>query len=254
MKYFPALVVCLFSFFLIGAESCSLAPTASIAKVRSTDNNGPDRAQVAIKRNKPLMEKLLSMRGVSLDQPLLMRAFKQEGIIEVWAKSTAENSYKKVKIYPVCAYSGLLGPKEKTGDLQTPEGFYSIKPQYMNPNSSFHLSFDLGFPNRSESARGWTGTDLMVHGDCISEGCYAMTDDNMEELYTLAHMNFQAGHKQFDFHSFPFQMTSSNMAAYKDNPWHKFWTELKVGYDSFEASKRPPKILTSANGYQITSQ
>lgn len=240
------------SLALMGMKGCSSVPTASTNKVRTTDNNVPERAEIAIKRNRNKIKALFNRRGASFEQPIFMRAFKEEGVIEVWGVSRKGGRYRRVKNYPICAYSGTLGQKQKEGDLQTPEGFYKVKPGYMNPHSAFHLSFDIGFPNAYDKAQGWTGSDLMVHGDCISRGCYAMTDDNMEELYTIATLNFEAGHDNFDFHAFPFRMTAANLRRHGKNRWMTFWLELRNGYSAFEASKKPPLIQGKTDGYHVT--
>ena len=173
--------------------------------------------------------------------PIMMRIYKQEGMLEVWkAKSTGE--YSLVKEYEICQWSGELGPKFEEGDRQAPEGFYHIRPHHMNPWSSYYLSFNMGFPNSFDRAHNRTGSNLMVHGACSSAGCYSMTDEHVLEIYAFAREAFRGGQGSFQVQAFPFRMTAENMAAHRDHEHFEFWQMLKVGYDHFELTKRPPDV------------
>ena len=97
------------------------------------------------------------------------------------ARTTAASTI--FKTYPICSYSGGLGPKIQQGDRQAPEGFYLVSLEQLNPRSKYYLAFNVGFPNAYDRAYGRTGSNIMVHGDCTSSGCYAMTDAVMEEIY-----------------------------------------------------------------------
>src|ERR1044071_148163 len=147
-----------------------------------------------------------------------------------------------LKTYPICRWSGGLGPKVKEGDRQAPEGFYTITPGQMNPNSNYYLAFNTGYPNAFDRAWGRSGSELMVHGDCSSRGCYAMTDEQMVEIYALARESFFAGQRSFQLQAYPFRMTALNMAKHRNNPSYPFWKMLKVGYDHFEATKQEPRV------------
>src|SRR5689334_14050903 len=182
------------------------------------------------------------------DSPILVRLFKEEAEVEVW-KQTRDGAYALLKTYPICRWSGDLGPKKKEGDRQAPEGFYTITPGHMNPNSSYYLAFNTGFPNAYDRAWGYTGSDLMVHGDCSSRGCYAMTDEQMQEIYALARESFFGGQKAFQLEAFPFRMTALNMAKHRNNPNFAFWKMLKEGYDHFEATRQEPKVAVCEKHY-----
>lgn len=173
--------------------------------------------------------------------PIMMRIYKQEGMLEVW-KAKSNGRYALVKEYEICKWSGVLGPKFKEGDRQAPEGFYSIRPHQMNPKSSYYLSFNMGFPNRFDRAHGRTGSNLMVHGACSSAGCYSMTDEQVLEIYAFAREAFRGGQPAFQVQAYPFRMTAENMAVHRNNEHYEFWQMLKVGYDHFELTKRPPKV------------
>lgn len=179
--------------------------------------------------------------GSSENAPLYIRIFKEEAVLEAW-KKTSDGTYALLKSYPICAYSGKTGPKKKEGDRQAPEGFYSITPGQMNPNSSYHLSFNLGYPNAFDRSYGRTGAHLMVHGSCSSRGCYAMEDEPIAEIYALGREAFEGGQRAFKVHAFPFRMTPENMARNRKNEHFVFWQNLKNGYDHFEITKKPPRI------------
>jgi len=181
--------------------------------------------------------------------PVFIRIFKKESMLEVWIKP--EHEYVLFKQYPICAFSGSLGPKLKEGDRQSPEGFYAVKKHQLNPNSSYHLSFNLGFPNSYDKAHHRTGSYLMVHGECVSIGCYAMTNPKIEEIYKLIEEALKKGQKYVQVHAFPFYMNDINMAEHEENKWYAFWTELKEGYDYFEAEKLPPTIKVENKHYTI---
>ena len=151
--------------------------------------------------------------------------------------------------WDICTWSGTLGPKLREGDGQSPEGFYYVTPGALNPNSSYHLSFNLGFPNAYDRALGRTGSFLMVHGDCVSVGCYAMTDAGIEEIYALVERAFAGGQPGVRVHVFPFPLTTANLAAQADNPNHAFWQNLKTGWERFETDARPPDVTVVDKRY-----
>ena len=195
------------------------------------------------KANRPLTSAAvasLAAMGSSPGAPMMVRIFKDTSQLEVW-KQTSAGDFRLFKTYAICAYSGDLGPKIKEGDRQSPEGFYTITPGLMNPNSNYYLAFNTGFPNKFDRAYGRTGSDLMVHGDCSSRGCYAMTDEGIAEIYALARETFKGGNPSFQLQIFPFHMTPQNLAKQSKSPNLDFWKNLKEGYDQFEIAKVPPK-------------
>ena len=177
--------------------------------------------------------------GSSPGEAMLIRLFKEENVLEVW-KRKKSGTYGLFKTYEICAWSGALGPKFKEGDRQAPEGFYTVRPGHMNPNSSYYLSFNTSFPNKFDRAHGRTGTDLMVHGDCSSRGCYSMTDEQIAEIYSLGRDAFRGGQRSFQLQLYPFRMTPQNMARHRKSEHIDFWKNIKIGYDMFEMSKQLP--------------
>jgi len=169
---------------------------------------------------------LMDSKGLSKNDPILVRAFKKESEMEVW-KRGSNGKYALLKTYPICRWSGQLGPKVQTGDRQAPEGFYTITPGQMNPNSNYYLSFDTGFPNAYDQQLGRTGSLLMVHGSCSSAGCFAMTDESIAEIYAIAREAFAGGQRGFQFQSYPFRMTAENLA--QPRPEHRLLAEPEGG-------------------------
>lgn len=196
------------------------------------------------KANQPVPPKLIAAmaeKDMDLQSPILVRLFKQEAELEVW-KQTRSGQFALLKTYPICRWSGDLGPKVREGDRQAPEGFYSINPGQMNPQSAYYLSFNTGYPNAFDRALGRTGSQLMVHGDCSSRGCYAMTDEQIAEIYSLGRESFFGGQKAFQLQAYPFKMTPVNMAKHRNNPNMPFWKMIKQGYDHFEVTRQEPKV------------
>src|SRR5262249_11688134 len=224
------------------ARSAAMAAGCAVALAGCLPGGGS--MLVGEKATRPLsneMVDLIEKKGMSKETPILVRIFKEESELEIW-KQTADGRYEHVKSSPICRRSGELGPKIKPGDRQAPEGFYAITPGLMNPNSSYYLAFNMGFPNAFDRALGRTGANLMVHGDCSSSGCYAMTDDQIGEIFALARESFEGGQRSFQVQAYPFHMTPANLAKHRDNPNMAFWKMLKEGNDHFEVTRQEPKV------------
>jgi murein L,D-transpeptidase YafK len=201
----------------------------------------------------PATTALMASKGMSQADPILIRAYKKESELEVW-KRGREGKYALLKTYPICRWSGQLGPKVREGDRQAPEGFYTVTPAQMNPNSSFYLSFDTGFPNAFDRAHGRTGSHLMVHGTCSSRGCFAMTDEAIAEVYAVAREAFAGGQRGFQFQSYPFRMTAENLAKHRADPNMPFWNNLKEGSDYFEVLKEEPRVAVANMRYHFGAE
>jgi len=207
------------------------------------------KSQDAYRRVAPKLNKALQRKGATLGDPVFIRIFKQEQQLEVWLRQGL--SYTFFKSYSICRFSGKLGPKLKEGDKQSPEGFYTVGVNQLNPNSDYHLSFNLGFPNEYDRCHNRTGSLLMIHGRCSSVGCFAMTDFRMDEIYALVESAIISGQQQIPVHIFPFKMTWVNMAIHKDSKWIDFWENLKEGYDYFEGHRTPPLVTVQDNRYHF---
>ncbi|MGN6450027.1 MAG: hypothetical protein ACTHLK_15815 [Brucella intermedia] len=205
---------------------------------------GSSVSDLSLRAEKPLPEKVVAKmkaKGMTRTSPIMVRIFKEEGVLEVW-KQKNNGKYDQIASYEICKWSGKLGPKYIEGDRQAPEGFYTVRPAQMNPNSNYYLAFNIGFPNAYDRANCRTGQHLMVHGACSSSGCYSMTDEQVAEIYAFGRDAFKGGQRDFQIQAFPFRMTAANMARYKSDPNYSFWKMLKQGYDAFETTKVPPKV------------
>jgi murein L,D-transpeptidase YafK len=209
------------------------------------------RSRQAVERQRPLLQRDLAGKGFSWGAPIFIRIFKVEKQLEIWLKQGP--LFKFFKSYPICTYGGKgLGPKIRQGDGKAPEGFYFVTPKQINPHSRYHLSFNLGYPNTYDRMHGYTGSALMVHGDCVSIGCFAMTDEAMEEIYTLADAALKNGQLFFRVHIFPFRMTEINMQTYTDSRWIDFWRNLQLGYEWFiEQGNIPPDVVVHQGRYRF---
>ena len=193
---------------------------------------------------------LLGRKGMDAQAPIFIRIFKEESELEVW-KQREDGRFYHFKTYPICNWSGDLGPKIRAGDRQAPEGFYVITREQMHPDSHYHLAMNLGFPNAFDRAQGRTGEFLMIHGKCKSAGCYAMTDGLMEEIYAIARESFLGGHDAFQVHAFPFRMSSDNMARHGNYAAYPFWRTMKEAYDYFELTRQLPAIAVCNRHYLV---
>lgn len=190
----------------------------------------------------------LAKAGLPVGAPMFVRIFKLDNAMEVWLRRPI-GTYVLFRTYQMCNWSGDVGPKTTEGDKQAPEGFYVVTAKQMNPNSKHYLSFNIGYPNEYDAAQGYTGGALMVHGGCRSSGCYAITDDAIQELFVLAREAFKSGQRRFPVHAFPFRMTEANMEFRKGHRHEPFWFNLKQGYDYFERTRQVPVVAVQERQY-----
>ena len=200
------------------------------------------RSRAALARVTPQLQRECLRAGFNWGAPIFIRIFKKTKVLEIWLKD--QNTFRLFKTYTICTYGRRsLGPKISQGDGRAPEGFYYVLPQQMNPLSDFHLAFNLGYPNTYDRVHSRTGSALMVHGSCVSIGCYAMTDKGIEEIFALADASLRNGQRFFRVHIFPFPMTDVHMREHLNSEWYTFWENLKEGYDFFEENgHNPPNV------------
>ena len=189
----------------------------------------------------------LAEAGFSRGQPIYLRIFKEESSLEVWMERNGR--YELALTYPVCAWSGRLGPKLREGDRQSPEGFYLVSARQLKPDSSYHRALNIGFPNGFDAAQGRTGSFLMIHGACVSVGCYAMTDQAIEDIYQLVERALSNGQEAVPVHIFPFRMTEERLAAASAEPWSGFWLNLAEGDRLFHETGQPPRAYVCGSRY-----
>jgi murein L,D-transpeptidase YafK len=245
--FFVAFAFCLGSLLLSSCVTSSKSP-------QKVGTYGYNKQLEAIReKNFSVLRTEMVMRGMSMDNPMYIRAFKSEMKLELWVKNSYRNQFELFRTYDICSKSGALGPKIKEGDKQTPEGFYDVNLERLNPNSKYFLSFNIGYPNQYDRAHRRTGSALMIHGECVSNGCLAMTNKSITEIYLIIEHNFKYGHESIPVHIFPFRMNDENMAARRYSNWYVFWQDLKIGYDYFEKHRIPPQILVKDKRYVINS-
>lgn len=209
------------------------------------------RVRDAFQKKEVELKKLLLRQEIkSFNIDFFLRAFKQEQVLEIWAKAKAEQNYKLIESYPFCANSGALGPKRKEGDRQIPEGFYYIS--HYNPKSNFLLSLKVNYPNDSDkilSDPEQPGDDIYIHGGCQTVGCIPLTDDKIQEVYLLSVLAKTEG-ASIPIHIFPFRMNTKNLQKHViDFPEHvAFWNNLKEGFDFFQQHKTLPIIRSKPDG------
>jgi len=238
---------------LIGAVLFALAPEGRQTLDRVRINAMRAEHQARYHAGEPLagtpdlahLDERLAAQGVKLGDPVMLRLFKLESQLELWVEK--DGRFVRFASYPICLWSGRLGPKIKEGDRQAPEGFYTIAAEQLNPNSRWHRAFNLGFPNEFDKAKGRDGSFIMVHGGCSSVGCYAMTDAVVDELWRFVMAALDAGEGRVPVHVFPFRMTDANLQARRSDQWAGFWTDLKKGHDLFERTQLPP-VVSVCNG------
>ena len=245
------------------AFAAALTPVACLGEngnelpARAPKEPLPARApkELPAKATKELSPELLSLlrqKKMPKHSPILVRIFKEEAELEVWKQDTTGH-FALLKTFPICRWSGDLGPKLHEGDRQAPEGFYTITPELMNPNSNYYLAINTGFPNSFDKANNRDGTFLMIHGICGSVGCYAMTNEQIADIYSLARDSL-LGRPSFQVQAYPFRLTPMNLARHRTNPNLAFWEMLKIGNDHFEATHLEPKVDVCNRAYVFDAQ
>jgi murein L,D-transpeptidase YafK len=226
---------------------------AAAVALGGCQTDGTDLSARALTPLSPKTLAEIERKNMDKESPILVRIFKEEAELEVW-KHDRTGRYALLKTYPICRWSGELGPKLREGDRQAPEGFYAITPAQMNPKSKYYLAFNMGYPNAYDRAWGRTGAELMIHGDCSSRGCYAMTDEQIAEIYALGREAFFGGQRAFQVQAYPFRMTPANLAKHRTNPNFAFWKMLKRGNDHFEVTRLEPKVDVCEKRYVFNAQ
>ena len=248
---------------LMAAFAAALMPVMCLGQNPSQDSDPsppketkklpPKLPAKATKKLSPELLSLLQQKKMPVNSPILVRTFKEEAELEVW-KQDATGRFQILKTYPICRWSGDLGPKWWEGDGQTPEGFYRVTPAQMNPHSNYFLAINIGYPNSFDKANRRDGSLLMIHGDCRSAGCFAMTDEQISDIYSLARDSFLGDRPSFQVQAYPFRMTPANLARHRNNPNLAFWKMLKIGNDHFEATHLEPKVDVCNRRYVFDAQ
>ena len=214
------------------------------------------RVRAAHLRARPKIDRMFYERGIAYPAAeMYVRVFKRERELEVWVRAPGESRFQHLKTYGICGLAGKPGPKRRQGDLQVPEGFYHI--EIYNPQSQYHLSLGINYPNARDRAAARPGTslggDIYIHGGCLSEGCLAITNGGIEELYWLSVDARSAGQQQIPVHIFPARIDAKELKRmrpiFADQPQLiEFWETLRPGYEYFEKHRRVPPIAVDGRG------
>ncbi|MEQ1653308.1 MAG: murein L,D-transpeptidase family protein [Hyphomicrobium sp.] len=196
------------------------------------------------------IQTLIKTRAIAPSAPIYIRVFKEESELEVW-KARNDGRYVAIKTYPICKWSGTLGPKQALGDHMAPEGFYGFTSAGLKPDSKYHLALNVGYPNALDRALGRSGDFIMIHGQCVSVGCFAMTNDLIEEIYALARESLEGGAERVPVHIFPFRMTATNIKRHADHPATLTWGPLKEAFNDFSRTQEPPRIGVCGSRYVV---
>lgn len=198
------------------------------------------------------LDQRLAGKGLARGNPIFVRIFKETSELELWMQPAKDKPFVLLATYPICHWTGTLGPKLKEGDRQSPEGFYTVRWQQTRLFGRWQQAFNLGFPNPFDRINGRTGSHILVHGGCSSVGCYAMTEQVQAEIFALAGSAIEKGQQRFHVHVFPFRPTDEAMQRYQGHQWIDFWRDLKAGYDSFERTRLPPRVAICERRYQVS--
>ncbi len=243
--------------FLVFSYSVPKPANAISIELKDGDPHRIERQKQASNGKLPLpdtpdvknLKKRLAAKGLKRGNPVFIRVFKSESKLELWMKKNGR--FIHFATYPVCNWSGTIGPKIAEGDKQTPEGFYTVTRRRLHLIGRWPRSLNLGFPNTYDQSHARTGSYILVHGGCSSVGCFAMTNAVMEEIYKLTSSAIRRGQRHVPIHAFPFRMTEENMSKHKASAWYDFWQDLKEGYDSFERTRLPPQVSVCRGRYTI---
>ncbi|EOC2249872.1 TPA: murein L,D-transpeptidase, partial [Escherichia coli] len=140
-----------------------------------------------------------------MGSPVYIQIFKEERTLDLYVKMGEQ--YQLLDSYKICKYSGGLGPKQRQGDFKSPEGFYSVQRNQLKPDSRYYKAINIGFPNAYDRAHGYEGKYLMIHGDCVSIGCYAMTNQGIDEIFQFVTGALVFGQPSVQVSIYPFRMT-----------------------------------------------
>ena len=237
----------LFSTRVLARSSILLVALAVLAAPASAETNTSRPAE------KPLSAATLAffeLKKIDAQSPAYIRVFKEESELEIW-KARPGGRFVHIKTYPICTWSGALGPKEVQGDHMAPEGFYGVNAEGLKPESNYHLAMNIGYPNALDRALGRSGAFIMVHGDCKSVGCFAMTNDKIEEIYAFVREALDGGQERVPVHVFPFRMTAANLTRHANHAAAATWGPLKEAYNEFAKSQMPPRIALCSKRYVV---
>jgi len=242
-------------------EGASTAVTAVSSSNFMRSQLSYKMANMAFRNKDELLQKEFEQKGLEYPAKYIyIRSFKYDSQLEVWVKNNISDSFRLFKSYRICALSGSMGPKRKSGDRQVPEGFYYINE--FRPNSQYHLALGLNYPNFSDRLKGGTdklGGDIYIHGSCVTEGCIPLTDPQIEELYVLALHARDLGQDYIPVHIFPVRFDNKRSMDYLDKSGldaahAQLWANLKEAYEYFNTTHELPIVMYNSKGTYVVKE
>jgi murein L,D-transpeptidase YafK len=204
----------------------------------------------AIERTRQRLAFAYSDLGLTLGAPVYFRLIRDQDRLEVWVKSPS-GAYSRLRNFKICGKDGVLGPRQSAATGQ-PEGFYTLSAAQMRPQGVGYLGINLNWPNDYDRGRGWRGAPSLLQAGCASGRHYGLTDQDMEEVFTIAYSALINGQTSIPFHIFPFQMTPFRMLQIGQGPKASFWRDLEPAWRAFERTKTPPQIKVQGRRYRVS--
>jgi murein L,D-transpeptidase YafK len=184
--------------------------------------------------------------------PVFLRVYKQSSEVELWVQQGPR--YALFKTYSICRWSGGLGPKMVQGDRQAPEGLYHITAPDLVVNRRWHRAMRLNYPNAFDVVNGRTGYGIYIHGKCRSVGCFAINDDNVEEVYEIVRAALSNGQVRIPVLSLPFRFSSINSLVNEPFVFGEFWRELRRADFLFNRDRLPPSASLCDGNYYFSGR
>ena len=184
------------------------------------------------------LAKEFSEKGLKLGSPVFLRVYKQTSEMELWVQQGPR--YELFKIYKICRWSGGLGPKFYEGDRQSPEGLYRITTSDLIVNQRWDRAMNINYPNNFDQVNGRGGSSILIHGGCGSIGCFAIQNQNVEEVYGAVRAALRNSQAYVPVLTLPFRYSA--LAPEKEDTLHmsEFWSDLRRADLLFERDKLPP--------------
>jgi|GEM_PF-1759379 len=237
----------------VDAKAGTKANTKSASKLKNTAVTPSPKKLIKAALGEYLATRL-AKDGFEVGAPILIRIFKETSELEIWLADKKDGGkFRRFNTYSICKWSGKIGPKLSEGDRQSPEGFYAFSPWNLRAHHRNFRAIDIGYPNDLDEAMGRTGSDIQIHGGCGSSGCFAMTDERVDEIFRLTAAAFGGGQREIMVHAFPFRMTKTAMAKRQKHPWMGFWKNLKEIDEAFKTSRKLPKISICDKKYTLNA-
>ncbi|HEV7782955.1 MAG TPA: L,D-transpeptidase family protein [Chitinophagaceae bacterium] len=256
------LLICLFiSPAIVASAQPPQAKSGNSYSFIDYQKSFPRPSEALSKKEDTLQKQFEAKKLVWPAKYIYIRSFKYDGQLEVWVKNDIKDPFQLFKTYKVCALAGTLGPKRMEGDYQVPEGFYYIN--VFNPKSTYYLSLGINYPNVSDKILSDSlrpGSEIFIHGSCVTVGCIPIRDEQIDELYILAALAKDQGQDFIPVHIFPIRFNVERSSKYlesltrDDEGLKKFANKMEDAFDYFDKYKQLPVVLIDEKGRYIINE